>query len=366
MSSGSALWYLTRGSGVVALLLLTATTVLGVLTAGRWRSQRWPRFAISNVHRNLTLVALAFIGIHVGTTIADGYAPIAVKDVFVPFVSQYRPLWLGLGALALDLLLALGITSALRKHIGYRMWRLLHWAAYATWPLALAHGLGAGSDARRGWMAMFSFGCLALVVSAIAGRLLQSRTTAIQLLAGTATLAVAIALGAWYTNGPSKKGWAARAGTPPSLLKPTAAAATPARRLASARVLTTFTGRLVGHMSSSGPDAFGDAAIGMAMATRGGEPGIIRLTLWGSALQDGGLAMTRSQVSFADARSGTVLTGSVVGLQGTRVVADVSSPSDSTLRLIMRLRIDASGGGVTGTVHASPGASSGGNEGDVQ
>jgi sulfoxide reductase heme-binding subunit YedZ len=367
MSSGSALWYLTRGSGVVALLLLTATTVLGVLTAGRWRTQGWPRFAISNVHRNLTLVALAFIGIHVGTTVADGYAPIAVKDVFVPFVSQYRPLWLGLGALALDLLLALGISSALRKHIGYRMWRLLHWAAYAIWPLALAHGLGSGSDARRGWMAMFSFACLALVVFAIAGRLLQSRTTANQLLAGAATLAVAIALGAWYTNGPGKRGWAARAGTPTSLLKSTAApSATPVRRLASARALTTFTGRLVGHMSSAGPDAFGNAAIAMAMATRGGEPGIIRLRLWGSALQDGGLAMTRSQLSFADARSGTVFAGSVVGLQGTRVVADVSSPSGSTLRLIMQLRIDTGGGGVTGTVHASPRASSSGNEEDVQ
>jgi hypothetical protein len=130
--------------------------------------------------------------------------------------------------------------------------------------------------------------------------------------------------------------------------------------------LTTFTGRLVGHMSSAGPDAFGNAAIAMAMATRGGEPGIIRLRLWGSALQDGGLAMTRSQLSFADARSGTVFAGSVVGLQGTRVVADVSSPSGSTLRLIMQLRIDTGGGGVTGTVHASPRASSRGNEEDVQ
>ena len=158
MSSGTALWYLTRGSGVVALLLLTATTLLGVLTAGRWRSERWPRFAVAALHRNLTLVALVFIGIHVGTTIADGYAPIGVKDVFVPFVSQYRPVWLGFGALTLDLLLALAITSCCRKHIGYRTWRLLHWAAYATWPLALAHGLGSGSDARYGWMAALAFG----------------------------------------------------------------------------------------------------------------------------------------------------------------------------------------------------------------
>ena len=214
MSSGSAFWYLTRGSGVVALLLLTATTVIGVLTAGGWRSEQWPRFAIAAVHRNVTLVALAFIGIHVGTTIADGYTPIAVKDVFVPFVSQYRPIWLGLGALTLDLLLAIAISSAFRKHIGYRAWRLLHWTAYATWPLALAHGLGTGSDARRGWMSLLALACLALVALAVAGRLLQSRTPALQVLAGGATLALAIVLVAWYAGGPGKTGWAARAGTP--------------------------------------------------------------------------------------------------------------------------------------------------------
>ena len=351
MSSGSAFWYLTRGSGVVALLLLTATTVIGVLTAGGWRSEQWPRFAIAAVHRNVTLVALAFIGIHVGTTIADGYTPIAVKDVFVPFVSQYRPIWLGLGALTLDLLLAIAISSAFRKHIGYRAWRLLHWTAYATWPLALAHGLGTGSDARRGWMSLLALACLALVALAVAGRLLQSRTPALQVLAGGATLALAIVLVAWYAGGPGKTGWAARAGTPASLLKTTA---TPDRRLASVRESTTFSGRLVGRMSSSGPDAFGDAAVTMAMATRGGEPGVVRLTLWGSALDEGGLAMSRSQVSFADARSGTVYSGSVVGLQGTLVTADVTSSSGSTLRLVMRLHIDAGSRSVTGTIHAAP------------
>ena len=92
----------------------------------------------------------------------------------------------------------------------------------------------------------------------------------------------------------------------------------------------------------------------MAMATRGGEPGVVRLTLWGSALDEGGLAMSHSQVSFADARSGTVYSGSVVGLQGTLVTADVTSSSGSTLRLVMRLHIDAGSRSVTGTIHAAP------------
>ena len=347
------LWYLTRGAGVVSLLLLTASTVVGVLTAGRWRSERWPRFAVAALHRNLTLLAMAFVGIHVGTTIADAYAPIGVKNVFLPFASQYRPIWLGLGALALDVLLAVAISSALRQRIGYRAWRVLHWSAYATWPLALAHGLGSGSDARTSWLALLSVACGAAVVLAVAGRLIASRSRALQLAAGAATFGLALVLGVWYAAGPSKRGWASRAGTPASLLKSTRVAAP---QLVSARPVTTFSARLVGRMSSSGPDGLGDAAVAIALATRGGEPGLVDLTIWGSALESGGLEMSRSEVSFTDARTGRVYSGTVVGLEGTLVTADVTSPGGTTLRLVMRLQVDPQAGNVTGTIHASPAA----------
>jgi methionine sulfoxide reductase heme-binding subunit len=363
VSSGTALWYLTRGSGAVSLVLLTATTLLGVLTAGRWRSDRWPRFAVATLHRNLTLLALVFIGVHVATTIADGYAPIGVKDVFLPFTSQYRPVWLGLGALAFDLLLALTITSLLRRHIGFRTWRALHWAAYGTWPLALAHGLGSGSDARFGWMAALAFGSLAAVVIAIAIRLFRAGNPGLQLVGGAATVALVVVLGTWYSGGPARRGWAARAGTPASLLK-SAPAATTSRSLASVAATTpthAFTGRLVGRMSSSGPDDLGDAAIAIAAAVRGSEPGVIRLTLWGTALEGGGLQMSESQVSLEDVASGVVYSGRVVGLDGNLVAADVTSPSGSMLRLVMELRIDAAAGSVTGRLHGEPAG-----EGDAQ
>jgi sulfoxide reductase heme-binding subunit YedZ len=356
VTSGTTLWYLTRGSGAVSLLLLTATTLLGVLTAGRWRSERWPRFAVTSLHRNLTLLAIVFIGIHVGTTIADGYAPIGVKDVFLPFFSQYRPIWLGLGALAFDLLLALTITSLLRKHIGYRTWRLLHWAAYATWPLALAHGFGSGSDARHGSMTALAFASVGLVVVAITIRLFQANNPGLQLVSGAAAVAVLLLIGVWYKDGPAKRGWAARAGTPASLLKSTTRASTGTRSLASAstsRPLRSFTGRLVGRMSSSGPDFAGNAAIAIATAIRKGEPGVVRLTLWGTALEGGGLSMTDSQVSFEDAGRGVVYSGRIVGLEGDQVEADVTSPSGSTLLLRMQLRIDRRGRSVTGTISAS-------------
>ena len=124
-SAGSAktLWYLTRGTGAVAMILLTAGVVLGVMTTARLQTLRLPRFLVSGLHRNLTLLAVAFLVVHIVSTVLDGFVPIGLKDAFLPFLSGYRPVWLGLGAVAFDLLLALIITSLARARIGVRAWR---------------------------------------------------------------------------------------------------------------------------------------------------------------------------------------------------------------------------------------------------
>ena len=171
-------WFLTRGLGVSALLLLTASLALGVLTSVRWRAQRWPRFVTAGLHRNLTLLAIAFVALHVVTTVADGYTPIGLKDAVIPFVSPYRPIWLGLGAIAFDLLIALVVTSLLRERIGYRVWRYVHWLAYAAWPVALVHALGTGTDARLGWMRSIGAACVAVVALAVLARAWLTRRTA--------------------------------------------------------------------------------------------------------------------------------------------------------------------------------------------
>jgi Ferric reductase like transmembrane component len=353
--SSQALWYLTRASGVVALVLLTATTLLGVLSAHRWRSERWPRFAVATLHRNLTLLALVFVGTHVATTVADAYAPVGVRDAFVPFASAYRPVWVGFGALTFDLLLALTVTSMLRRHIGYRTWRAIHWASYAAWPLAVAHGFGSGSDARFGWMATLTFACIAVVLGGIAVRLVGVRSPQIQLGGGAAAVVVVVVLAAWYHSGPAQHGWAARAGTPTSLLKTTAVPAQRRRVLASTQTVAVgpFTGRLVGRMSQSADEA-GDAAVAIAAAVRGSRPALLNMTLWGTAAEGGGLLMSRSDVSLRDAATGAVSTGQIVALDGNRVVADVISSSGTRLRLSMVLQIDPAAGTVGGTLHGSP------------
>lgn len=165
-----AYWYLTRGTGTVGLILLTLTVALGVANVRRLRTRHLPRFVLDAVHRNVALLAIVFLLIHIATTLLDGYVPIRIVDVFVPFGAAYRPVWLGLGAVAFDLMLAIVITSLLRRRFGYRVWRLTHWAAYAVWPVAVVHALGTGSDTGAGWMRLILAGCVGVMVLALAAR----------------------------------------------------------------------------------------------------------------------------------------------------------------------------------------------------
>ncbi|HUI02285.1 MAG TPA: ferric reductase-like transmembrane domain-containing protein [Acidimicrobiales bacterium] len=145
-ANGRELWYLTRSTGIVALVLLTATVVMGIAANGEFTRPRWPRFVTQGLHRNLSLLAVVFVFLHVMTTVVDGYVPIGWLDAVVPFLSPYHRVWSGLGAIAVDLLLAVVLSSALRRHIGHRTWRVVHLLSYAAWPVALVHGLGAGTD----------------------------------------------------------------------------------------------------------------------------------------------------------------------------------------------------------------------------
>jgi len=170
VSDSRALWYTTRSTGVIALLLLTATVGLGIAGVHRLSSPRWPRVVTAGLHRNLSLLAVAFVLVHVLTTVLDSYVHISLAAAVVPFTSSYRPLWLGLGAIAFDLLLAVVLTSLVRAWIGYRAWRAVHLLAYACWPVALWHGLGTGTDTRLPWMIALDASCALLVAAALLSR----------------------------------------------------------------------------------------------------------------------------------------------------------------------------------------------------
>lgn len=169
----SATWTLTRASGGVSLVLLTAAFALGIADVARWRSRTWPRFAIDALHRNLALMAVAFVVLHILTTILDKFVHIGLLAAFVPFSNSYKELWLSLGAVSFDLLLALILTSMLRRHVGVRTWRAVHWSAYACWPVALLHAVGTGTDAGRPWMLALALGSTAVVGAAVIARLMH-------------------------------------------------------------------------------------------------------------------------------------------------------------------------------------------------
>jgi predicted ferric reductase len=160
---GPALWYATRATGLVTLLLLTASVLLGILTTGRFAGGSWPRFLTAGLHRNLSLLVVTFLALHVGTTVVDKFVSIPLTAAFIPFASSYKMIWLSLGAVALDLLVALVATSLIRNRLGLRIWRWIHWAAYVCWPVALAHGLGAGTDRGTLWVFVLTIACAAMV-----------------------------------------------------------------------------------------------------------------------------------------------------------------------------------------------------------
>jgi sulfoxide reductase heme-binding subunit YedZ len=170
-----ALWYIDRGSGLVALMLLTTSVVLGLVSVARLHSPRWPRFALADLHRNLALLALAFGVVHVVTSVIDSFVPIGVVDAFVPFAGSYRPVWLALGTIGADLMLAVLITSALRRRLGYKAWRSVHMLSYGAWGASVIHSIGIGSDARSAiWGVMIVAAC----IGAVGGALVQRRTPA--------------------------------------------------------------------------------------------------------------------------------------------------------------------------------------------
>jgi len=169
--NSTAFWYATRASGIVALVLLTLTMVLGVTTANRTRSRRWPGFAQQELHRRSSMLAMVFLAIHVLTSVLDSFVHIGWLAIVVPFASSYSRFWVGMGTVALDLMAAVFVSSLLRSRMKPSTWRGLHWLSYGCWPIALAHTFGMGTDAGEHWVIWLSVFCVVSVGLALLWRL---------------------------------------------------------------------------------------------------------------------------------------------------------------------------------------------------
>jgi hypothetical protein len=364
----SVYWYLTRSTGWVSLLLLTVTMVLGVIDVSRWSTETWPRFVLDSLHRSVSLLVLVFLALHILTSALDSFAPIALVDAVLPFIGSYRPIWLGLGALSFDLLLALTITSLLRQRLGHRAWRIAHWLAYACWPIALLHALGTGSDVKSGWSLALTAICVLAVVAAIGARALHGWPDR-RLVRGGAlalTAIAAIALIAWLPGGPLGQGWARRAGTPVSLLgssapntaSAVAASASGPSGTASGSSTSTFNAPFQANLSGSikqgpGPEP-GSVAVKIATSLSGGVAGQLNIEIDGPPVGQGGVSLHNSRVTLASPPSPTVYLGKIVALNGNRLLAKVRDASGQSLSLQVALAVNAGAGTVTGTLAASP------------
>ena len=339
-----ALWYLSRSSGAVSLILLSTAVVLGIVDQRRWRSERWPRFTLHGLHRWVSLFAVSFLSVHIGSAVLDSFAPIGLLDAVIPFRGTYRPLWLGFGALAFDMLLAVTITSLLQKRIAARTWRTVHWLSYAAWPVAVVHGLGTGSDVRAGWLLAITLACAAAVWIAVFVRVMGAASGP-RLVSFGALAAVPLAAVVWLPQGPLAKGWASRAGTPARLLL--TRDVTRRAAAAPAQFHVPFSAYLGGTViESSG--ASGVARVELVMRMTGGASAAADVVLEGTPLQSGGVSVQSSRVTLGPTSDPRRYRGRVVSLQGSNLETEATDRAGDTVRADFRLVLDQSR--VQGTV----------------
>jgi hypothetical protein len=364
--SPSAYWFVTRGTGAVSMVLLTVVVALGIANVRRTRVGDMPRFVLELVHRNVALLAVSFVVVHVITTLLDGFAPITLFDVVIPFRSAYRPLWLGLGTVAFDLLLAIVVTSLVRRRLGYGAWRAIHWLAYASWPVALIHGLGTGTDAKTHWMLLLTAGCVAVILAAVAFRVNEGWPThlATRLSALGAAALLPLGLVIWLPGGPLSTGWAKQAGTPASLLArghagsagTTSASANSASSstTGAAANSTSFSAPTSGHVREA-PIAGGMTLVDISLRLHGQRLSHLRIRLRGTPVAGGGVQMTSSRVMLGPAGNPDQYSGHVTALQGPDIAASVADGAGSALSIVAQLQIAPAGGAAAGTVSVSPG-----------
>ncbi len=178
--SSPEIWYATRATGLTALVLLTVTMVLGIVTTTRARARNWPGFAQQEIHRRISMIAVVFVALHVLTSVLDTYVHIGWAAMVIPFVSHYKAFWIGLGTVAVDLMIAVFATSLMRARLRAATWRAVHWLAYLSWPVALVHAFGMGTDAGTGWVVVLGLSSVAAVAAALCWRLWTASRQAVE------------------------------------------------------------------------------------------------------------------------------------------------------------------------------------------
>ncbi len=360
----SSYWFITRATGAMALVLLTCSVALGIASVRRMELAN-RRFVVDALHRSVSLLAVVFVLLHVLTTLLDGFAPIGVLDVVMPFRSAYRPVWLGLGAVAFDLVAAVTITSLIRQRVGYRGWRATHWLVYAGWPLALLHSYGTGTDPKAHWMLVLTGLCVVLLLAAVVARVCAGWPTHLPMRLSALGAAALFPLGlvAWLLPGPLGSGWAERAGTPAALL-------------ASARAITSVSGRtpVSASHAASGPHPVvvsarfrgrvgqrqlgpGAAVVDISLVVADPSLRYVHIRIEGQAIPGGGVEMSDSQVTAGPRSDRQRYSGHVTALAGPTIRASATDATGASVAIVAELEAQGRDGSAAGVLTARSGSS---------
>lgn len=338
-----ALWYLTRGTGIVSFLLLTVAVVLGIAHSVRWSPARTPRFVVQDLHRNVSLLVVVFIAIHVATAVIDGFAPIRWIDAVVPFTSAYRALWLGLGAVALDILLAVAFTSLIRSRLKLRVWKGIHASAYACWVVAIFHGLGMGSDTHQTWMLALAAGSLIAVVGATLWRVAVgwSWWSPARITLATGVAAVPLALAVFVFLGPLRPGWARSAGTPKKILAASGRTSQPAA--APVTLVLPAQAHFLGKANLSGANVGGQVTLSGHAMTSGAPQLAIQIDVAGRQVENA-LSIGSGTLSIVPPDGAAPYRGPVVGTSETGgLQAELTDGHGDRIAVVLDAAISPSG-----------------------
>ena len=170
-------WILARATGLTAYVLLTTSMLAGLTVKSRPFGRALKTASAMDTHRFLSMLAIGAVAVHALTLVLDSTVHIGLGALLVPGMSTYRPAAVGFGVAAAELMVLVTVSFSLRKRIGQRMWRRLHWATYGIFALATAHGLAAGTDSSRPWVFAIYLGAVFAVATATTWRALTRPST---------------------------------------------------------------------------------------------------------------------------------------------------------------------------------------------
>ena len=195
-------WYAARAAGITAYLLISGVVLLGLTMAAKKPFARWPRFTVEDVHRFGGLLVGSLVTIHVVTVAIDSWLPFSLQSLVVPFIARYRPIWVGLGIAAAELLVALAVTNHYRRRLPYAFWRRAHYLNFAVWTAATIHGLGSGTDRSAPWALGLYATAVSTVTAAIVWRAARGRVRPWTVTAAGLAAAAAVLLVVGLATGP--------------------------------------------------------------------------------------------------------------------------------------------------------------------